>query len=1058
MRANSRTFIFVVSFCLSQPALGQIATGTIFGNVKDSSGAVIPGASIILTNESTGVTRKAVTSGTGDYVVAQLPPGTYSVTASHPGFQAKTVSGVVLTVTARTPVDFALSLGAVTQQVTVKASVTQLETGSSSLGQIIDEKRVTNLPLNGRSFVQLAALGTGATPVISSRQDEGSALAAKTLSLNISGSRGNWNSWLVDGVETKQDWFNTPSILLSVDAIQEFKVMQSNSSAEYGGASATINVVTKSGTNQFHGTGYEFLRNNHLDARNFFDESRPQFKQNQLGGGVGGPIIRDRAFFFFNYEGLRTRKGNTLIATVPDPTQLGGNFSSSSKPLMDPKTGKPFPGNVMPLDRFSGVSKNFLSFIPPPNRSLAAKNLVVVPTTQTDFNQYAGRVDYVVSNKDSIFGRYLFQDWTRTNPGFAPLFGFSLPLSGQNFTVQQTHTFGPTFINTFRAAYNRAILFNSFEKSGEDLSAKLGLSGISSRGLPGFSITGFSFLGGGALDQGAFTNSYELSDTLTLVKGKHEIAAGFDVRFRQFQKVSDLFANGSFSFDGRFTGNSLADFLLGLPALAQGQSGRSIVNLRSKAYGGYLQDDYKVSPRLTLNLGIRYDYEQPWSEIDNKEGVFDTAFPGGRLIVSRNPADFGLTVAPDLKDRFVIGGLRRGEADPDFNNFSPHIGLASSVLPNTVLRAAYGIFYVEPNGNEQAAKQQMPPFQITRVFFGTPATPVSLDDLFPSGAILTGILSPQGGLVIHHRTPYVQQWSFSIQHKLRSALFEVAYSGATGMKLDSRVNINQAVPSPPGQVTPVQPRRPFPLWGDILTRFFRDRSNYNAFELKVQQSTSRGFSFLASYTVSKSIDSQSRLGATEHQDSRNLDADRGLSAFDVRQNFTLSYTFELPFGRGKHFLGNASRATGLLVNGWEVNGITTFLAGIPFNPTAPPSGANVGGFTALRANRLGSGFLSRRTPEKWFDTSAFALPPFGTFGNSGRDVLIGPGTSNFDFSLFKNTRLGERLTVQFRTEFFDLFNRPNFNLPVDDITNPNFGKILSARDPREIQFALKFIF
>lgn len=1053
-------FFSIVAVLVFSPfALGQIAAGTIFGNAKDSSGAVLPGVSITVTNQATGLTRTTTTSSSGDYVVPQLLPGTYEITASKTGFQTNTESGLALTVAAREAANFTLSVGAVTQQVSVQASGVHLETGSSSLGQVINGRAITNLPLNGRDFVQLTALGAGATPVINaSRQDEGSNHAHEIISVNISGGRGNWNSWLVDGVETKQNWFNTPSTLPSVDTIQEFRVMSSNSSAEYGGAQSIINVITKSGGNQFHGVAYEFLRNDLLDALNYFDKKKPPYRQNQFGGTLGGPIIHNRTFFFFGYEGLRTRQGNTIIATVPNPQQLKGNFSGLSKPIIDPQTGTAFPDNMIPQDRFSKVATNFISYIPAPNNS-GAKNLIVSPSLTNDYDQYMGRVDYSFSSTDQMFGRYLFQNFTTLNPGYAPLYGNSSPFSGQNFTLQETHTWGGNSVNSFKLAFNRGILFTRDDTSSDDLATKLGLTGIGyPHSLPSFSISGYSAMGGaGTVAQGGVANRYQVSDTLSLVRGKHDIATGVDFRHRAFQNVSPLDGNGAFSFDGRFTNNALADFLLGLPAAADAENSTDIANLRSWEWGVFFQDNYKATQNLTLNMGLRWDYFGPWGEIDGKEGVFDPTFPGGRFLIRRNPADFGITFDPILAPRFVVGGVGPGIVEPRYDDLAPRVGFAFQASPHTAIRGAYGIFYVEPNGNEQSAKQKMPPFSVTRSYTGTPSAPVSMDGLFPSGAFLTGILSPQGGLDRYAKTPQVQQWNLSIQRQLGNLLVEAAYLGTVGRHLDSRVNVNQAVPAP-GQVLPVQPRRPFPIFGDILKREFQDISSYNGLQMKAQEAAWHGFTFLAAYTYSKSLDTQSRVGATEHQDSRNLHADYGPSSYNIEHVFNFSYSYALPFGKGGTVLSDRTGVASKVISGWQINGITTLLSGLPFNATEPATLQNVGGFAAPRLNCVGNWHSSDPSPNAWFNPAAFVLPSFGAFGNCSRNDIVGPGTVNFDFSAFKTTHLTKRTTLQFRAEFFNVFNHPNFDLPDANIKSPTYNSILSARSPREIQFALKLLF
>jgi hypothetical protein len=597
------------------------------------------------------------------------------------------------------------------------------------------------------------------------------------------------------------------------------------------------------------------------------------------------------------------------------------------------------------------------------------------------------------------------------------------------------------------------------EQSSENLPAVLGLASLTYTGLPSFAMTGFNTLGGSTVDQGGWSNVFELSDTVSVSKGRHDISVGFDVGHESWKKEAYLSANGSFGFNGEYTGNSVADYLLGLAYSASGQTGRAVTTIESWRTAFFLQDNFRILPKLTLNMGIRYDYSTPWGEINNKEGFFDTGYPGGALVINRNPADFSTTVGPALAGHIIVGGVRRGVMDPDFNNFGPRVGLAYTPSQNTVIRAGYGIVYIDISANEYSGKAQVPPFTITQSLTGIPSAPILLDNLFASQAVLTPPLSPQS-MDPRGRTPYIQQWTFSVQRRVgRNLLLEGAYAGSLGLHLNERTNVNEASLPNPANITPVQGRRPFPLWGDVLTRLFRDRSNYNSLQLRAEKRFSQGLTFLASYTYSTSIDTSSR--EITHMIATDLNVDRGLSAYDIRHDFTLSYGYELPFGRDKHFLSNTSGTIGKFVSGWQVNGITTLFSGLPFSASVSGDQAVTGSsFPNDRANRIANGNLptNQRTVAKWFDTAAFTLPQLGTYGNGGRDILFAPGTVDFDFSLFKNTPISEKLNLQFRTEVFDLFNRPNFGVPVNVIQSASFGRILSARDGRQIQFALKFIF
>ena len=1057
--ARSLTPIFIalsLTVLPLQHASAQIPTGTIFGQVTDSSNAAVPRTNITATNDATAQVRATTADNNGNFVLPQLAPGSYSISASSTGFSSEVKKGVTVDVNARIEVNLQLHVGSLAQQTTVAAAAVQVETGSSSLDQSISAKQVSDLPLLGRNFVQLASLSAGATPVIFNQQDEGSSNASKPLSVNIAGGRGNWNSWLIDGVEVKNPWFNDPSVQPSVDAIEEFKVMRGTFSAEYGNATAVINIVTKSGSNKFHGTGFEFLRNDVLDARNFFSPQKGVYRYNQFGGNLAGPIIRNRTFFFGYYEGLRSRQQNPIIATLPSTAQLSGDFSNLPKKVLDPLTNLPFPGNVIPPSRFSSVTQNMNAFIPAPNA--ANGQVITSPSAQDDFDQAGGRVDQIISDNDQVFVRYMFSNEQRFSPGYAPLRGTTGPYSGQNVVLSENHVFNSTSVNSIKLAYNRGILASRYEESTDKISATLGIAGISSYALPAVLVSGFSQLGASSNDQGATTNSYQFGDSLSLVRGRHDITLGVSTSDRRFQKLSNLNANGSFAFDGRYTGNALADYLLGTLATAQDQVGQSVANLQSWTYSLFVEDNFRLSNRLTFNLGLRYDYQQPWAEGDHKEGYFDTGYPGGRLLVGRNPTDFGITLAPSLAGRIVQAAVSPGIIHPDRNNFAPRIGLAYTLTKNTVVRAGYGIFYVDPNANEVAGNFQMPPFQVSQTFSGSPRNPLNWDSLFPGGSTLSGILAPQGGLPLHGATPYVQQRTFSVQHNLKGVLLELGYEGNQAVHLDSRVDINQAFLSTPGAVVDVQTRRPFPLWGDILARQFRDLSNYNSFQAKAERSLSSGFSFLTSYTFSKAIDTQSRVGSTEHQDSFDLNNDRGPAAFDMRQNLIVNLGYDLPLGRGRKYLSNTNHALDALAGGWHANLIASFLSGLPVNPSAPASIANVGVYTAERADCIANWQLPHPGPAAFFNIAAFATPVFGTFGTCGRDIITGPGTQEIDLSVVKSFPITESIRLQVRGEVFNLFNRANFSQPDANVTDATFGQILSARSPRDIQLSMRLSF
>lgn len=1070
----SRLFMALgVLFILSPASLAQIVSGSIVGTVQDETGAVLPDVAITITNVGTQLTRTTVTDGAGNYVVAQLPPGTYMVTAKRSGFKSVTSSNVMLEVEQKVRVNFTLIVGGIEEVVTVEAPGAALDTETPSLGQVIDEKRVVDLPLNGRNFLQLATLAAGSVPILNNRTSTAVSVTGRTgLSVNIAGGRDDSNSFLIDGVESRQPWLGTVSILPSVDAIQEFKVQRSLFSAEYGQGTGIVNIAIKSGSNSWHGTAYEFLRNDKLDARNFFDSGDPPpFKQNQFGFTIGGPILRNRTFFFGNYEGLRTRRANTLIGNFPSRQHLSGDFSDlPAGSIIDPVTRQPFPNNRIPEERMSQVARRYRAFIPAPNRNVPGANYITAPSQVNDFDQFNIRVDQRLGARDNGFARYTFYDSLLTIPGLAPLYGVRNPLSGQSLALQETHIFGPRAVNVFKFGYNRGRVFNMIENSETDIGTDLGFRNLNNRpqdfGLPTMRIIGFSTTGQFFLNQGSTSNLFQLSDTLSLTLGGHTLNTGADIRIHQFQVSSTLFRQGLSIFAPVFTRNAVADFLLGLPAVILYQHGAGGGNLRSQSYNFFVQDDWKVAPKLTLNLGLRYEYDTPWTEIDDRQGFFDTSVPGGQIRLIRDPKTFGFQATSPL---LSFGGVRRGIVKPDRNNVAPRFGFAYTPWQDFVIRGGYGIFYAAQSANEFTSSGGLPPFVIAPAI--RPGTP--LDMLFPNVNSPTYDLTGAGPFTLDPNAPYrpyAQQWNLSLQTTLfKNTVVEASYAGSKGTHLWERVNINNARlpdPSDPNPAASLQSRRPFPNYGDVLRFSFRENSNYNALQLRVDRRFEQGLSFLVSYTFSKSIDTASGgFFTTSHQDRNNLDGERGRSNFDVRHMFILSHTYDLPFGRGKALLGNVTGALDKFISGWQVNGILTFASGQPFGALVDGDNAVIGGFYAPRANRLRDGNLppGQRTPNRWFDTSAFATPPRGTFGNSGRNILDGPGTKLYDFSLFKNTYVGERVNVQFRTEVFNIFNHPNFLAPLgtgfDKVNAPaSFGIITQARNAREIQFGLKVIF
>ena len=1060
-------------------ALAQIVSGAIVGTAVDSSGAVAPKVEISVTSEQTGNARTTTTDSSGYFALPQLSPGLYRLTAVAAGFKKYEVSGITLLVDETVRVDVRLEVGAINQEIQVTAATAQVESETSSLGQVIDRERIVELPLNGRNFMQLANISAGVVPAYNARSATITNQSGRAdLAVHVSGGRGDSNSFLIDGVETRSSWFNSPSVLLSVDAVQEFKIEKNLFSAEYGQGSGLVSLVSKSGGNDLHGSAYEFLRNDHLDAANYFDNyfatQKAPFRQNQYGITAGGALIKNKLFFFGNWEGLRSRRSNTLTALVPTSEQLAGDLSgltstkragTNAPAIIDPLSSLPFPGNRIPSDRISSATKKFSKYTPVPNANIGGRNFVTTKSTNRDDDQWGIRIDYQISRADSLLGRYTDFDSTLFRPGVTVLSGSVFPYAGRNAIFEETHIFTPRVLNVFKFGYNHSKVFNTWEITPTSLANEIGLKirqVPEEYGLPGVGLSGgFTVGGGSGINQGGFDNLAQFSDTLSWVRGKHDLRFGADIRIIRFDERLGLSNNGAFTFDGRYTGSPVGDYLLGFPSAMSAQIGLGVGRWRSKSLNFFAADDVKVTPKLTLNLGLRYEYDQPFTERDHHEGYFDTSLDKFVVGISKDQSP----IKRDIPQILFNPKLQPGVWFPDRNNFAPRVGFAYRLTSSTAIRGGYGIFYSKTQGNELQFKINAPPLVFAASLTGDINRPnISWDrDAFPDPAspdFPLGTLAPFS-VDPRDRTPYLQQWNWSVEQSLAgSLLLELAYAGSKGTKLTERVNINQATLPVPGASTPIALRRPFPDFGDILSANWQENSIYNGLQARLEKRFSGGLSFLAGYTWSHAIDTASRgSGGSWHQNARRLRDDRGSADFDVRQRFTFSYVYQLPFGRGKRFVSNAGGVADRLLGGWAINGITTFMTGNYFSATVSGDRANVGGFPFQRANRSCDGNLSRgnRTIDRYFDTSCFTTTPLGAFGNSGRNILEIPGINNWDVSFVKDTVIRERARLQFRAEFFNLFNHAQFGQPELSVDSRFFGQIRSARDGRISQLAMKLL-
>lgn len=1060
----SLVVLLFISFV--SPALAQTHRGSIRGTITDPNGAVIRGAEVKLTNQGTGETRSVMSGEEGEYVLPSLLPASYKLEVVATAFAPRSEE-IALQVNQELRIDVSLFIGTIIEDehMIVESSVSQLKKDTASIGAVIENRQVEGLPLDGRNFFELSLLVPGAVPPA-----QGSAGSVRgDFAFSVNGAREDSNNFLLDGVYNVDPKLNTFGVRPPVDAIREFEMLTSTYDAAFGrSAGAQVNVVLKSGTNEFRGSLYEFHRNGALDARNFFapaSEPAPKYIRNQFGGSLGGPIRKDRTFFFADYEGTRAREGVTRVTNVPTLQERAGDFSQSLFGVpIDPFTGQPFPGGRIPAERINAVGRRIAALYPAPNRATPFANFVSSPTQRDRNDSFDARVDHVLGERSTLAFRYSFGDRSLFEPfagpsySFVPGYGNDVTRRSQNAMASLTRVFSPAFVNDFRLAFNRVATGVRQENAGTSVNRAVGLADLATNardfGLSFITVTGFSPLGHeGNNPQNGVTNTYQILDTATYTRGAHLFKFGGDFRLVQQNAFRDVESRGRLQFSpfGQVTFNALGDLLLGFPLLTGGARVDNAQHLRSESYNLFVNDSYRVTPRLTLNAGLRYEYNSPSVDAEDRANIYD---PATRTLVPVGTR-----------------GVPRSGYDADRNNFAPRVGLAYTfgAEGNTVLRAGYGVYYDQsPLAPGEALYFNKPYFDFNLFFSLGPFLPLTLDNPFPS---FFPLQLPDSALAIQRdlRTPYMQHWNANVQQQLgRNAILEVGYVGSKGTKLLSARDINQPLPSalPPG--LPFVPR-PVAGFDDITLLESRAGSNYHSLQARLQQRLDFGLALLASYTWSKSIDDASNFFTSAGdpnfpQDSRNLRAERGRSNFDVSQRLSVSYSYDLPFGKGRAHLANHGLLTTLL-SGWQTFGIVTLQTGRPFTVALISDLDNSGtgraslGFGANdRPNVVGDPTLANRSPDRWFNTAAFAFPAPGTFGNAGRNILEGPGTENVNASLVKNTALNERLNLQLRAEVFNLFNHPNFNLPDNFLGSPTFGRITSARDPRHIQFGAKLLF
>jgi hypothetical protein len=1109
-------------------AEAQVASGKVVGAVRDPSGAAVAGAKIVVTSVDTNVSHTVVTNSAGEYTVPELLPGTYTVLAEGQGFKKAAQAPFKLDVNQVVRVDFTLTVGSINETVTVTAAEPLVESETSSLGQVIDENRVHELPLDGRDFIQLAYLSPGVNQGPEGTVQQGNIPENErgNGSVQANGLMATNNNFLLNGFDNNEQQIGFEVIQPSVDAIQEFKVQTSDFGADIGRGGAVVNVVLKSGTNNFHGSLFEFLRNSALDAKNYFDDPTlpiPPYKQNQFGGTFGGPIIRDKTFFFVDYQGTRIRQSQTDISTVPSLQERTGDFSDllPSTPLTDPVTGKSFPGNKIPkcpsptggtcLDQ-AGV--NILNLYPAPNRAGSgfppANNFLYNPVLQNNQDSFDVRVDQQVGSKNSLFGTLSYGNVDAQNPDpFPGLAGggvFSGNISNKALSagLSDAYTFANNKVNDFKIGYSRYVVRAIPFFYGQPIAQQVGIPGINipanpaTGGLPNFIISRLSAVGNqDYFPENLRENNYQLMDSVSITHGNHILKFGGDVFLRRHGFFQTQNPRGDLYFTGQFTGDSVADVAIGYVqnAFRDGQKGS--FGMSWWEVSGYGMDDYRVTRNLTLNLGLRYDIFTPMVEDRNRLANFN--FATGQFVMPGMP-----------------GVSRSGNVELNLHNLAPRFGFAYTPWDDnkTVFRGAFGIFY-DQQANQNDAEL---PFNPTGLFGSqsilvptsstTPA--MTLSGGFPTPLPYPTLDDPTGrasAFFMDNATTYIEEWNLNVERQLmKDTVLQIAYVGTHGLHLAYLRNLNQPVQPldsnfevcPP--VTPPDPScaaglpsnfgRPYyntvPNISAIRTEGHDIDSITHGLQVRFEKRFSHNWSMLNSYTwqhtIGQSAENETVGTSLEPQNTHDMAAERGDVEPDYRHQFTSAWSYSLPFGPNQHWL-TSSGAAHWLVAGWQLNGIVALYSGraftpyLSFDPTNTGSGGprpdivgdpyNFSNATAVGFNG-GAGTCPTNSQSIfcWFNPGAYALPllaPGQTsstqFGDARRGTLRGPAQHNVDFSIFKNFNVTESKLLQFRVEFFNLFNTPEFGDPSFSVDTPGAGSISSTvHNSREIQLALKFAF
>jgi hypothetical protein len=1071
--ANSRLAVIAIIALPAVVSYAQMNVAEVGGVVADPAGDAIVGAVITATNTATGSKVTAATGQTGEYLLSQLAPGVYDIGATAQGFKQAIQQKVLLHAGDQIDLKFSMVLGERTETLIVEAFPGMLQTESAQLKDVIENQQVSDLPVKDREFLELALLGSGVVnPPGGTRGD---ALQQTGKLINILGQRAGHNLFLVDGVSVTDEYFNNVVLNPPPDAIREFNIAKTNYDAEFGGKSGgVINVITQTGTNNFHGSLYEFLRNSVFDARNFFaapNQPTP-FQENQFGGAVGGPVAKNRTFFFLNYDGQRIRNSVAQLFSVPTAAQREGIFTA---PIVNPAGGAAFPDNTIsvPLDP---AAVAMLAKVPVPNLPGTANNLLAVDKQTNDNNQYNARIDHQLSAKDSAWARASALKANEFDPfgssvlneALLPGFGRNLTTHSANASVGESHVFSPNVQNEFRFGFLRVSGGQGDPNAGTPFAAQYGLQGTttnpSDMGYPQVSLSNtFTTMGSATGFSDRTDRDYEIYDNVSIQRGAHAIKFGGYFFHLNFNPSYPNDARGVYTYSGAYSGNALADFLLGYPSQAQVGIGEGAENAHTSWAHLYVEDGWKVTQRLKLDAGLRYEFNENLYARANQTSDIDISAAGEPVfVVAGNAAGLSpaaaalaaLTPIPVVSAGSV--GWNNSLLTPKSLRLSPRLGLAWQVphIENTVFRAGFGVYTNQAAYSVLQNLAENAPFFLVKTV-ANPAKPIyTTEDILnfsPTGAI--------GANGVNHNfaIEYNEVWNAAIQKQLGgNTSLEISYVGSRTVHADSSTALN--VPYTFGGP------RPFPELAAFSTIRWDGWATFHGMTLKATRRFHDGLSFDSTYTWSKSMDDASDTGTTNAEynlpeDPYAMNLEKALSSFDHRRRFTANAVYDLPFGKRKS--GWLAAAAG----GWRLAEIFTAQSGAPFTinlssaagQNVSPSGL-VNGNNLERPNLIGNPNSGPETPGQWFNTAAFALPAQGTYGTAGRNVVTGPGLMDFDASLQKEATLHERLKLQLRLDAYNSLNRANFNLPGRIFGAANFGVVGGAADPRELQWAVKLLF